>query len=150
MCNRLGFIYGVPYLHANLVNEIHAKKVDGEKTPRLEDLFGGIALHLLVHGAQNVRHRRATVFGTGAEVVTDDALARFRKLEKVTLITGALNRLWHRDSIDLMYEWLSRGSAEERRRVQKHVFPNYAHQDLLWGTNSEREVFPQILEGLTG
>ena len=38
-------------------------------------------------------------------------LARVFEEFKVTLVTGARNRLWHRDSIDRMHEWLCRGSS---------------------------------------
>jgi hypothetical protein len=68
----------------------------------------------------------------------------------ITLITGAMNRLWHRDSIDRMYEWLTRGTGRARlRKCEKMIFRKYGHQDLLWGTNSWYEVFPRIAEGLT-
>ena len=79
----------------------------------------------------------------------EDARDAFRSLRKVTLITGALNRLWHRDSIDLMYEWLVRGSAAYRGRVHKHVLPGYGHQDLLWGRDASRDVWLRIREGLS-
>ena len=63
----------------------------------------------------------------------------------VTLITGEQNALWHRESIDRMYEWLR---SNGRRDCVKHVVPDFAHQDLLWGTRSEEVVFPRIRGGL--
>ena len=149
MCNRLSFIYGTPYHHPNLPDDIHGTP---SKRALLPELFGAIPLQLLIHGARNIRHRRATVYGggnAGEEIVTDAARDRFRGLEKVTLITGALNLLWHRDSIDLMHEWLTRGNANHLGRFTKHVLPGYGHQDLLWGRGSPGEVFDKIEKGLS-
>ena len=80
--------------------------------------------------------------------MSDEAQAQFRKLEKVTLITGALNRLWHRDSVDRMHEWLCRGSSKSLRKFHKQIFPDYAHQDLLWGEHASSKVYPAIAAGL--
>jgi len=63
----------------------------------------------------------------------------------VTLITGERNMLWHRESIDRMYEWLR---SNGKRDCVKHIFPGYAHQDLLWGTDAPGTVFPVIGEAL--
>jgi hypothetical protein len=77
-----------------------------------------------------------------------DSRQHFYDLEKVTLITGAMNRLWHRDSIDCMYEWLVRGDARPSEKIRKVILKRYGHQDLLWGEQSPRDVFPDILDGL--
>jgi pimeloyl-ACP methyl ester carboxylesterase len=148
-CNRLCFMYGTIYHHENLVDEVHAKR-DG--TSVLEQMFGAIPLQMYIHGARNIRQGQATSFDhkrDARDFVSDEALERFRRLEKVTLITGALNRLWHRDSIDRMYEWLTRGSAAHLSRFHKRVLPTYGHQDLLWGTRSAADVLPEIRKGLT-
>ena len=69
----------------------------------------------------------------------------------LTLITGDLNSLWHRDSIDTMYEWLRRGRrADQPRRLDKQVLASYGHQDLHWGSGAPDDVFPRILRGLHG
>jgi Alpha/beta hydrolase family len=148
MCNRLSFMYGMPYHHHNLVDAIHGP---GSSDGLLPDLFGAIPLHMFIHGAQNIRKGHATFYNTNADsdrIVADDARERFRCLSKVTLITGALDRLWHRNSIDLMHEWLCRGTPDHLRKFKKHVFPDYAHQDLLWGKESKECIFPTIKEGL--
>jgi hypothetical protein len=157
MCNRLSFMYGMPYHHSNLVNAIHGADSGCGLLP---NLFGPIPLHMFIHGAQNIRKGYATVYRTEddrkkdgsdddkEQVLSEDAREKFRRLKKVTLITGALDRLWHRDSIDLMHEWLCRGTADHMRKFQKHILPKYAHQDLLWGTESKNDVFPRIVDGL--
>jgi hypothetical protein len=147
MCNRLGFMYGMPYQHGNLRNDIH----DADTNAALRNLFGGIPLQMYIHGGRNIRQGRATFFDEhkrDREIVTDDARDRFLSIKNVTLITGALNRLWHRDSIDRMYDWLTRGKAEYVAGVRKVILPNYGHQDLLWGRKSSQEVFPEICRGL--
>jgi cholesterol oxidase len=147
MCNRLGFMYGMPYNHANLVPEIHGRKdVPGltDLLPLLPRLFGAIPLTMYIHGGQNIRRGQATDFETGETLVSAESHAQYARLTKVTLITGALNRLWHRDSIDRMFEWLCRCETGSTVRCEKHVIPTYGHQDLLWGRSSSTDVFPRI------
>lgn len=127
---------------------------------QLKEQFGGIPLRMYLQGAQNLRRRWAGPFvdttpGSAniqhdAEWIGPAALERFLSLPAVTLITGARNQLWHRDSIDRMYEWLTSGSRTATRKVRKHVVPGYAHQDLLWGVDAEEDVFPLIVEGGLG
>ena len=70
-------------------------------------------------------------------------LDAFRDL-KITLITGAANPLWHRESIDRMAEWLARRGEP----ATKHVLAGYGHQDLWWGKRSWDEVFPLVLQAV--
>jgi hypothetical protein len=155
MCNRLSFMYGVPYNHANLVEEIHGSASSPGKLP---ELFGAIPLHMYIHGARNIRQGYATIYDPTAPqsdpkashpaLLSDAARKNFLDLSRVTLITGACNRLWHRNSVDLMYEWLCRGASSDVSKISKVVVPKYGHQDLLWGPRSDSEVFPAIKAGL--
>ena len=77
-----------------------------------------------------------------------DPYAGFNRLNRLTLIGGALNRLWHRDSIDRMAAWLARNPGRGRQRFFKHILPDFGHQDLLWGRRSREAVFPLIADGL--
>jgi hypothetical protein len=65
------------------------------------------------------------------------------------LLAGGENHLWHRESIDLMYEWL-RSIPQDTRvsRYTKRVFPDYNLQELMWGAHARRDVFPAIEHGL--
>jgi Alpha/beta hydrolase family len=221
MFNRISFMFGEPYLEANLVPEIHdttvtLKIADGEvgplpvgvlvraagveaaegrlaypfsaaehmvlsrcrgdfqvgqalfadgqpvgrvaapqvvNPPLLPDLFGAMALHLHLHGAENLRTGQATRFKRDPGVAPTphinggaDVYAGFDRLKRITLIGGALNRLWHRDCIDRMAAWLERGIGREK--LAKHILRDFGHQDLLWGRESGKEVFPLIEAGL--
>jgi len=153
MCNRVSFMYGMPFRHDNLDTSIHENAsvqqdgVIGE--PELAKYFGGFPLQMYLHAARNLRAGQATSFDSnGPEIVTELARQRFHNLERLTLITGQLNRLWHRDSIDRMHEWLCRGSSQTSLVARKHVLKNYAHQDLLWSKRSPLDVYPLIAEGL--
>jgi cholesterol oxidase len=151
MCNRITFMYGMPFRHENLTLGIHDSPRFADSTappPSLVDHFGGFPLQMYLHAARNLREGQAISFESTRTIVTEDARQRFRRLEQVTLITGELNRLWHRDSIDRMHEWLTRGSTSKMDRIQKHVLPTYAHQDLLWGADAPRDVYPHIAAGL--
>jgi hypothetical protein len=109
------------------------------------------------HAAQNALRGFAAPFGeegrlhpaTSNEEIPDKLASRYIHLEafkdlEITLITGADNPLWHRDSIDRMAEWLARRG----RPATKHVLDGYGHQDLWWGERSEKDVFPLVLEGV--
>ena len=148
LCNRISFMYGMPYRHDNLAVGIH-EGPDDKTPPELPDHFGGFPLQMYLHAARNLREGEATLFDSKVpHIPWDTARGRFLDLTRVTLITGESNRLWHRDSIDRMHEWLCRGDSTALRRITKHVLPNYAHQDLLWGPKSREDVFPKIREGL--
>jgi hypothetical protein len=159
MCNRVGFMFGDPYREMNLVPELHEHELPKQ--------FGAIPLKMYAHGARNVRRGWAAPWNACDVVTTEDnnegkdearpdpriflngdSRQHFYDLEKVTLITGAMNRLWHRDSIDCMYEWLVRGDARPSEKIRKVILKRYGHQDLLWGEQSPRDVFPDILDGL--
>jgi hypothetical protein len=154
LCNRLSFMYGMPYRHENLPDSIHGSASGPAELP---NQFGAFPLKMYLHAARNLRRGQATFFDPtqmfeGAadddRFVSDGARERFRALTNVTLITGALNRLWHRDSIDRMHEWLCRGSSRSLRMLRKHVLPTYGHQDLLWGRDSACDVYRLIRDGL--
>jgi len=146
ICPRLSYMFGMPYL-PDTIPTIHARCLPSQ--------FGYIPVQFLLHCTQNLRRGYAAPFEPNARrrmlASTDVYLQHepFRDL-KLTLITGDLNSLWHRDSIDTMYEWLLRGqrSARPRDEVVKRVIPGYGHQDLYWGLKAPSDVFPQIVEGL--
>ncbi len=154
LCHKLCFMYGIPYLHEQLADELHTAQA-------LSAQFGPIPIEMYIQAGQNVRRRWAAPYGAPGdsdEYLSDKARERFRDM-RVTLMTGTRNTLWHRDSIDRMYEWLRRGAAlrgpEAPARegaggtVEKIVFPEFGHQDLLWGKRAPVIVFPRIVEALT-
>lgn len=132
----------------------------GKPAPALlEKLFGAIPLHLFMHVADNVLAGVATDAGRargtaprslleGEFVQGEQAYGGFNELTHLTLIGGGLNRLWHRDSIDRMADWLSRNPKRRRDHVTKWIMRDYGHQDLLWGRNAETDVFPKIRDAL--
>jgi|SRR5579871_5658602 len=144
-CERISYMFGLPYLPDNIPS-IHAEHLRGQ--------FGYIPMQFLLHCAQNLRRGHCGRFvspGDGAPLPPDDSYldhAAFKD-RVLTLITGNLNSLWHRDSIDTMYEWLRRGRTRDQpRKVRKHVLDGFGHQDLYWGSHAPERVFPLIREGL--
>jgi hypothetical protein len=144
-CHRVSYMFGMPYLPNNIPS-IHKD--------HLPEQFGYIPLQFLLHCAQNLRRGHCGRFvqnsGGGALPPDYDYLnhAAFQG-RALTLITGNLNSLWHRDSIDTMYEWLRRGrKADQPQKLRKHVLDGFGHQDLYWGSDAPEQVFPLIREGL--
>jgi pimeloyl-ACP methyl ester carboxylesterase len=143
-CHRLSYMYGMPYM-PDLIPTIHPR--------HLPQQFGYIPLQFLLHCCQNLRRGYAGKFVTARTdpLPPDQDYLRpeaFRD-RRLTLITGDLNSLWHRDSMDTMYEWLRRGrSADHPLALQKHVVAGFGHQDLHWGTTAPEQVFPKIASGL--
>jgi cholesterol oxidase len=144
MLARLCFMFGQPYDATRLAPGIHG--------PLLSRLFGTMHLGLYLHAGQMVRRGYAAPLDSAGSAdgryLNPAPFAETR----VTLLTGARNRLWHRDSIDLMYEWLLshawNGSAA--LRPTKHIMTEYGHQDLLWGRSAHRDVYPLIARGIDG
>jgi pimeloyl-ACP methyl ester carboxylesterase len=145
-CHRLSYMFGMPYLPDNIPS-IHKN--------HLASQFGYIPTQFLLHCAQNLRRGHCGPFvpnSGGAALPPNYSYlinhAAFKDLA-VTLITGNLNSLWHRDSIDTMYEWLGRGRKRDQpRKLQKYVLNGFGHQDLYWGSDAPKQVFPLIREGL--
>jgi hypothetical protein len=138
-------MFGMPYLPDNIpsIHEAH-----------LSSQFGYIPLQFLLHCAQNMRrgHCGRFVRNSGGGTLPPDYgylnHAEFRD-RALTLITGNLNSLWHRDSIDTMYEWLRRGrKPDQPQTLRKHVLNDFGHQDLYWGSDAPEHVFPLIRQGL--
>jgi hypothetical protein len=146
---RLTFMYGEPYARARMHPAL------SEST--LLSLFGPLHLGLYLHAGQLVRRGYAARFdapdivgrrseSASAERELDgDLLPAHFKNKRVTLLTGAENQLWHRDSIDRMHEWLLAHACFRREpRHQKHVLRDYAHLDLFLGAEAETDVYPLI------
>jgi pimeloyl-ACP methyl ester carboxylesterase len=132
-CQRISAILGCPYRPDDL-GYLHDAPLHADG---LASQFGVMPIGILNHCARNVRR------GWSAARHADDAdrrdLAhpeRFAALEKLSLITGSENQLWHRDSIDRMHEWLGRLGPWQRTgrgepRLDKRVFARFGHQDLF-------------------
>jgi hypothetical protein len=141
VCRQITFMFGHPFLEQSLAPGIHDDAT-------LAHLFNHMHLTLYRHCGQNLRR------GMYAELDASEDLLELEPVKKpnaarftmpVTLVTGAQNALWHRESVDRMHEWLR---SNGRRDSVKHVLPAFAHQDLLWGTKAAGEVFPLIRDGL--
>lgn len=144
ICHRLSYMFGMPFI-PDRIPLIHAEYLPTQ--------FGYIPLEFLIHCCQNLRRGYAAPFVANrvGPLPADTRYLRRGAFQdrRLTLITGDLNSLWHRDSIDTMYEWLRRGRRDEQPlSLCKHVVPEFGHQDLYWGVDAPRVVFPKILEGL--
>jgi pimeloyl-ACP methyl ester carboxylesterase len=143
-CHRVSYMFGMPYLPDNIPS-IHKDHLPSQ--------FGYIPMQFLLHCAQNLRRGHCGRFvpnNGGATLPPDYGYLNHEPFRDraLTLITGNLNSLWHRDSIDTMYEWLRRGRNRDQQRIRKHVLDGFGHQDLYWGSDAPKRVFPLILEGL--
>lgn len=136
--NRLTFMYGEPFSPPAVPDSLDLSK-----------LFGPLHLGLYCQSVQWVRDgypRELRSLAKSGD--TMDAQRHFGGMH-VTLIGGSENRLWHRDSIDLMYEWLRRLPENAGGpRCTKRVLSGYAHLDLFWGKNAPRDVYGYILEAV--
>jgi pimeloyl-ACP methyl ester carboxylesterase len=157
---RLTFMYGEPYARPRLTRAFERGLIEG--------FFGPVHLGLYLHGGQIVRRGYCAKFnaldvvdrtrikpGT-QQVAGSDLLAPHFRTKRVTSFAGADDRLWHRDSMDLTYEWL-RNEAQhpegypdlERTRHRKHVFSHYGHLDLFWSEDAVTDVYKHFLKALT-
>lgn len=140
---RIAFMYGMPY---------HTKRLSSTLPPNALMLqFGDMPLGVYMHCVRNLRVGYATRFDTKdnhyitSECILDDGVPTV----PLTLLTGADNQVWHRDSIDRTYEWLvNQTKPSARHLLKKRVFTGYAHQDLLWSDDSRATIYPEIASGL--
>ena len=150
---RVTFMFGRPFL---------GKLVPRHITKREELLrqFGGMALAQYIQLGQWVRRGFVSSYGeysppTGA-ISNDEGAPRdvtdvYLNLEQfagldIVLMTGEHNMLWHADSIHKMYDWLQQADCHS---VTRHVIRDYAHQDMFWGSNAHRDLFPMLVEALS-
>lgn len=149
---RLTFMYGEPYARERMSRALDERA--------LLALFGPLHLGLYLHAGQLVRRSYAARFGSPdivpryAESVETDAhfendlIPTYFTDKRTTLITGAENRLWHRDSVDRMHDWLlSHASFRREPAHRKHVLKDYAHLDLFLGDGADSDVYPLIEAG---
>lgn len=158
---RLTFCYGEPYARSRL-DSAFERRLDST------DFFGPIHLGLFLHAGQMVRRGYAARYGAldvldrtrisrrSQLVPGHDLIPTYFRNKRVTALTGSDDRLWHRDSIDLMYEWLRNEATDpvgdprfERQRHRKYIVPRYGHLDIFWGEQAFRDAYPAIHTGLT-
>jgi alpha/beta hydrolase fold len=151
LLKRLSFMVGQPWFPKALDRRIDDKA--------LRRVFGRLHLGLYLHCGQSIRRGYAAPFDL-TDIIDrsrltsrrpDPAINGYLKPQyfnnkKVTLIGGAENRLWHRDSLDLMYEWLL-GEAPGGK-FAKLVFPGYGLQEVYWADDAARTAYPEIAKAL--
>jgi hypothetical protein len=147
-------MFGMPY-KAELISNLHAlgaeRAPDSVRAARPEHglwgLFGAIPLGIYRQATASLRQGFLRLPQGNVLPAPDN----FLQLERLTLVTGHENQLWHRASIDWMYEWLRRNLGPDDRRVQKRVFPKLGHQDLFWCEDSalRETVYKTLYQGLS-
>ena len=157
LLSRLTFMVGKPWSPARLAEGLHG--------PVLEPVFATMHMGIYIQSGQLVRR------GFSAKYDAPDVIDRTRLDAKgrgrspallkgdldpapfmdkyVTLISASENRVWHRDSIDLMYEWLlAHAEPEDTKRFKKEVVLGYNLQELYWGKNAAMDSYPVIERSL--
>jgi pimeloyl-ACP methyl ester carboxylesterase len=143
-CERISFMYGMPF-RLNDMKDLH------DEPGGLEQQFGSMPLGIYAHCLRNLRRGWAAKYDAAENEereLVDEAARRKFAGRHITLITGNENQVWHRNSMDLMHEWLGNGRALPGLHLKKHVLRGYGHQDLYWSSNAPNEVYPLIAEGL--
>jgi cholesterol oxidase len=165
---RVSFMIGQPWAPG---------RIDSSLDGVIGDIFGALHLGLYLNSGQNVRRGYAAP-STAPDVIDRPRIASRRtrgcgaralslaseanipgqdnyfipepfRTKRITLITGAQNRIWHRDCVDLMCEWLREiGGKLGTGQYVKHVLPDYGLQDLYWHPKARADVYPHILTGL--
>jgi hypothetical protein len=159
MLHDLSFMVGPPYALDRLDESL--------RNASIEPFFGPMHLGLYLHASQSVRRGylarfdepdiidRARVLPLFSRAPPEpkpplgDLDPQFFRNKSVALIAAGQSRLWHRDAIDLMYDWLqSIGGRDPSTSVTKHVFVDYGLQELFWGLRAPAEVYPAIADEL--
>ncbi len=149
LLRALSFMVGRPYDPGRVAQEFSA--------PDVERYFGTMHLGIYLHAGQIVRRglsapfdapelvHRSRLTASSEAVVSSDLRSLHFKNKHLTLLAAADNDVWHRDSIDLMFEWLRNEGCSNS---VKHVLRGYNLQELLWGVEAEQRVYPLIEQGI--
>jgi pimeloyl-ACP methyl ester carboxylesterase len=145
VCHRVSFMYGTAYRHENLNRETHDS---------LGEHFGALNMTTLIHISQNVRRGSASMYDHGAEknlavYGTEDPPSYLRPAGlriPISLVTGRKNTLWEAASIRNSFDWLCRHN--DPSLYECHILEDYGHQDLYWGVDAARDVYPLWLAHL--
>ena len=140
-CDRLWFMFGGDYRGDN-IRALHDQK------DFLQSQFGAMPVGLYNHIVMNCQRG----FAVPWDFPDSRELLNARRFEgrRITLLTGDENQVWHRDSIDTMYEWLRSTVDSRTTKVSKVVVPSFGHVDLWWSGQSQSQVFTKVLEGISG
>jgi hypothetical protein len=139
-CDRLWFMFGGDYRASN-IQALH------DQAGFLQSQFGAMPVGLYNHIVVNCQR------GFAVPWLAQDSreLLNARRFQgrRITLLTGNENQVWHRDSIDTMYEWLLSTVDRRTTTVRKVVVPYFGHVDLWWSGQSQVQVFTKVLEGIS-
>ena len=143
-CHMLSFMWGsgspALYLHENLHDVTHK---------RGGDLYSGVSLNYY-------RHVRKMVASDNTAVVYEPTNPKYSALPRnyfehardiqtpVLFITGEQNNVFT-DSNIVCHQKLEKIVPG---RHERHIFPNYGHQDVFMGKNCHNDIFPRLLEFL--
>ena len=139
---RAAVMYGRPYRRSLVSDEVHHQA---------HRLFGLLHLGLYRHAVQCLRRGYVAPLDSPEEGPEAWAAAQpyFRpdgfRGKELLLLTGRHNDLWHPDSLSRFDEWLR---CEANTRPTREVLADYGHQDLLWGRDAHRDVYPLIQQAL--
>ncbi len=150
--DHLSFLIGQPFS----VERLHPEF----KSLSFDQFFGHLHMGIYMHAAQLVRRGYAAPFnspdvidrtrvarrnaGATAGARSDLSADHFRD-QRMTLFVAPQNQVWHRDSMDLMYDWMRNNGC---RSVVKQVVAGYNLQELLWGKHARDQVYPLIADSL--
>ncbi len=133
VCQRILFLYGEAYKHAQLNEPTHRA---------VPDMFGVANLRAFAHLARILRVGHI-VDQHGHNVY----LPRGQRLAlPLTFLHGAENRQFLPDTTARTCQWL--GEHHGRQWYTRRVIPQYGHMDCLVGKHAAVDVFPLLLEGL--
>jgi hypothetical protein len=148
---QLSFMVGQPYSRDRVDPAIEGAPI--------EAVFGPLHLGLYTHLGQMVRRGYSAAFNVRDQIdrvrlrrdeparhapVGDFARDRFKPYQ-ITLVAAGDNGVWHRDSIDLMFEWLRRSRSI---RCEKFVARDQNIQEIYWAKDAVRNVYPVFAEAL--
>lgn len=148
---QLSFMVGQPYSRDRV-----DPGIEGEP---IERIFGPLHLGLYTHLGQMVRRGYCAAINDRDQIdrvrLRRDEPARhapsgdfkrdFFEPYQITLVAAGDNGVWHRDSIDLMFEWLKRSP---KMHCEKFVARDKNIQELYWAPDAARSVYPVFAEAL--
>lgn len=140
-CHMLSFMWGTGfpalYRHENLLDVTHR---------RGGDLYGGVSVNYYRHVNKMVSANNTAVKfepdNPQYNALPDNYFEYAKEIETpVLFMTGEQNKVFA-DSNLICFDRLE---DIVPGRHEKHVFPNYGHQDVFMGKDCDKDIFPRLL-----
>ncbi|RIA98513.1 cholesterol oxidase [Glomus cerebriforme] len=136
LCHRASLCYGTLYQHENLNQQIHDNQ---------QEFFGTVNLTTMQH-LHTMAKKKVLLNHQGQHIYATRENIRNRLNFPICLIHGEMNVVFDLKSTKKTYDTLR--TINNPDNYVHYEIDKYGHLDCWWGTNADKDVFPNALKHL--